>query len=929
MKSSDLVLDFIEKNCSYTTLLQSLQANKTLGIQAEDIQQALGIVRNNASTILNQLHKKGQLIKINSRPVTFITKKNFQKFCQNHSPENKETYTLNELTAILQEKSSITDPFSHLLGNNGSLTNQISQAKAAIVYPPAGLHTLLLGASGVGKTTFAAAMHTYGLHVHKKKSEEFPFITFNCADYFNNPQLLLSQLFGHTKNAFTGANQDKVGLVEKANGGILFLDEIHRLPPDGQEMLFYLMDKGEYNRLGESSSRRKSNLLIIAATTENPDDTLLTTFKRRIPVTINLPAFNQKPIFERIEIVDHFFKYESINLNRSITLAPEVLKALAIYTFKTGNIGQLRSEIKLLCANAFLQYLQDNQTIYIDFSLLNKDIKEGMFHLEKLDSETKHYLSMFSENIVISPDKEKNDYPFELLNNDIYNQMSNKLTDLRRQGLNNDTIHEVLKKDVDEYFSCILKSIHTPQSNIQTLYKVIPKEIVDTTVKLVEFAEHQLATKFKDKFIFGLCFHIHALLKRLNTNPIMPTPQLSKVQVEHLKEFQVSQAIIKKLEKTFHTLIPPYEQGFLALLLSQNKLDAVVKNCIGIIIICHGNSTASSIAAVANTLLNTAWLKAIDMPLSTTIDETYKKFRSVAISVHRGKGILLLVDMRSLVDFGKRLTKETGIQVSVAESISTPLALELLRKVLYKTDELDTIYNSILINNVLPITTNRRPAILSVCITGEGASKMVKDILENTLQKKYRQIFDIIVTNYLDVKKDYPKLQATHNFIVSIGNIDPELDIPYFPIGQLMEESGRKKFLTLLNTSLPTSPQEELTILKSKNVYDKACLLLEKYVKYINSKVAIKHIKNFINDIHYSSKNDEQLLDFTVHLGCMLDRCIHRDAIYFENIRQFKQDHLVIFKTIRNAIASLEKIYDIQINDDEVCYIIKLIEVHA
>ena len=99
--------------------------------------------------------------------------------------------------------------------------------------------------------------------------------------------------------------------------------------------------------------------------------------------------------------------------------------------------------------------------------------------------------------------------------------------------------------------------------------------------------------------------------------------------------------------------------------------------------------------------------------------------------------------------------------------------------------------------------------------------------------------------------------------------------------------------------------------------------------KVYQSKVAIKHIKNFINDIQYSSKNDEQLLDFTVHLGCMLDRCIHRDAIYFENIRQFKQDHLVIFKTIRNAIASLEKSYDIQINDDEVCYIIKLIEVHA
>ena len=69
---------------------------------------------------------------------------------------------------------------------------------------------------------------------NNKENKDYPFVTFNCADYFNNPQLLLSQLFGHVKGAFTGADTDKIGLVEKANGGILFLDEVHRLPPDGQ-----------------------------------------------------------------------------------------------------------------------------------------------------------------------------------------------------------------------------------------------------------------------------------------------------------------------------------------------------------------------------------------------------------------------------------------------------------------------------------------------------------------------------------------------------------------------------------------------------------------------------------------------------------------------------------------------------------------------
>ena len=80
-------------------------------------------------------------------------------------------------------------------------------------------------------------MYSYAKYI-KRLKDDSPFIVFNCADYYNNPQLLLSHIFGHVKGAFTGADSEKEGIVEKANGGILFLDEIHRLPPEGQEMIF-------------------------------------------------------------------------------------------------------------------------------------------------------------------------------------------------------------------------------------------------------------------------------------------------------------------------------------------------------------------------------------------------------------------------------------------------------------------------------------------------------------------------------------------------------------------------------------------------------------------------------------------------------------------------------------------------------------------
>lgn len=72
------------------------------------------------------------------------------------------------------------------------------------------------------------------------------------------------------------------------------MDEIHRLPASGQEILFSLIDRGEFRRLGETNNTRKANVLIIAATTEDPDSNLLDTFRRRIPMVITLPNLDSK-----------------------------------------------------------------------------------------------------------------------------------------------------------------------------------------------------------------------------------------------------------------------------------------------------------------------------------------------------------------------------------------------------------------------------------------------------------------------------------------------------------------------------------------------------------------------------------------------------------------------------------------------------------
>uniref|UniRef100_UPI00047A8E27 sigma 54-interacting transcriptional regulator n=1 Tax=Clostridium akagii TaxID=91623 RepID=UPI00047A8E27 len=301
LKKSEKIYEYIvqkTENFNFESL------NKKIGFSAGEIGESLGLLRNNVCMGLNELLRQDRIIKIKLRPVLYMDRKCIERILNKKLQDGP--IQIKNLDEIFLEKDEInqgeSSPFDKLIGSKTSLKSQIEQAKSAILYPPNGLHTLIVGQTGVGKTLFANMMYNQAKYV-KKLDEKSPFIVFNCADYYNNPQLLISHLFGHTKGAYTGADSEKAGIVEKADNGILFLDEIHRLPPEGQEMLFYFMDTGKFNRLGETERDRKSCVLIIGATTEDPNSSLLKTFVRRIPIIITIPNFDKRTSKDKVDFI--------------------------------------------------------------------------------------------------------------------------------------------------------------------------------------------------------------------------------------------------------------------------------------------------------------------------------------------------------------------------------------------------------------------------------------------------------------------------------------------------------------------------------------------------------------------------------------------------------------------------------------------------
>ncbi|WP_099716758.1 sigma-54-dependent transcriptional regulator, partial [Clostridium sp. LS] len=692
MKLIDKIYEYILSN---SREFSKEKLFKIKGFSAQQVAEYLGILRSNASRELNTLYRERRIIKIKNRPVLYFDREQFIRLLNvslNDEPE--EGIEINDFINLLEDKED-KSPFDSLIGFNVSLKNQIEQAKAALLYPPNGLHTLIIGSTGVGKSLFANMMYKYYKNI-KHLPEDPPFIIFNCADYSNNPQLLLSYIFGHVKGAFTGAEKDKEGIVEKANGGILFLDEIHRLPPEGQEMVFYFMDTGTYNKLGETDRQHKANVLLIGATTEDPNSTLLKTFIRRIPITITIPPFDERPINEKLDLVQYLLSKEAQRVNKTIKISSEAIKAL-IGSTNYGNVGQLKSNIQLVCAKGFFNCINTNKDIEINLGTLPPNIKSGILAFGNQTKDKTTMWNMIPNNITIQPDGnrkflETDDYetPFN-----IYRIIENKTSVLQEEGMNDEEIKRFITTDISIHLKQFYDRFKNDISRREGLLKIVDKNIVDFAEKIKVLAENRLNRKLNERFIYATSLHFSALFNRIKKNNVSYESNIDLSIAIESKEYDVAKEIHALIEKSFNLSVPNVEIEYLALLLNSIQ-ESSRQERVGIVVASHGSGIATSMVSVAKKLFEADNILAVDMPLerapSDVLDNVIEKVKQV----DEGKGVLLLVDMGSLNSFADVISEKTGINIKSIDMVSTPLVLEAVRKCSVCDSDLNSVYSYLL-----------------------------------------------------------------------------------------------------------------------------------------------------------------------------------------------------------------------------------------
>nr|WP_321369432.1 sigma-54 dependent transcriptional regulator [uncultured Desulfuromusa sp.] len=201
---------------------------------------------------------------------------------------------------------------------------------------------LISGESGTGKELIAQAIH------YNSPRKERAFIAINCGAIPDS--VMESELFGHKKGAFTGADADKEGLLKAADGGTLFLDEIGNLPLNIQKTLLRVLQEQEFRRIGDTTATKVDVRLISATNSDLEKEIEKGTFREDLFYRLNVINLHLPPLRQRRPdiplLAAHFIVEQNKKFKTNITgLSPEAQQAAIEYSWP-GNIRQLKNVIE-------------------------------------------------------------------------------------------------------------------------------------------------------------------------------------------------------------------------------------------------------------------------------------------------------------------------------------------------------------------------------------------------------------------------------------------------------------------------------------------------------------------------------------------------------------------------------------------------------
>ncbi len=667
MLRSDKVYECVKK---YTENLLKSGLIDSEGADAEYVADQTKIERSNVSRELNQLWKRGKLIKFQGRPVFFMDYVTIKmeypsQYIPLLIPYNKKlSFYLEEEKANTVIKAQ-SNPLERIIGaTNGSLSKIVDDVISSISYRTHSLPVLIKGEKGLRKRSFVSSIFDYA-RANGIKPEDSRLIMINCQEFVDNGDRFLKRIFGQ---------EDEKGAFELANKGIIFLQNIHYLPfslitPVTDALVF-----GYYSKAGEIR-RRKLDVSVIASINESASKEQQDFYNSIFPMVVELPSFNKRNIYEKIETILSSFTDEAVSLNIGIILNKSVLSIFLQHHYDE-NERQLINYIRITCANALAHQnskLENVLHISIDslpLDLLSSrsDFTDDAFYISALDLFEKDYLLCESNGHCES-------FEFFKTIQDRYNEKN--LTDFSKQFYLDEKRIEGLDRYLDESIEAVL---HCDNAHYHKL-----RSSVDNQVKLVFLKEifadpHYSRINENNRVLYAV---MATVSNYLHDRPELPNPFLDD---DGSAEYASARHICEKLSVLNGSLMK-----YICLYLKKT-LSYFSKAKSGILLVARGESIASQYKDLS---LNYAQeksirIEAIDYRSSLQYNDILELIYNKITYLGNDSEVVVITDSVPLTDIEDNIREKTGIKCKVISPLSYDMIIRCIDE-LSKSVSLDTL----------------------------------------------------------------------------------------------------------------------------------------------------------------------------------------------------------------------------------------------
>lgn len=728
------------------------------GIDAINCALDLHFDRANVSKDLNILWKSGALIKAQGKPVYYfdyetlinafpncffpsILRKNEK--ISNYIINNKE----NEILSNFEFKQ--IDSIDKMIGARGSIFDVILNAKSAIAYPPYGIHCIISGNHGVGKSYLASNMYDYAKKIHN--NPKLPIMFLYCQNYEDNPSLFLNAIYGTSSKS---SKKNVLSIFDQCQNGIIVFEQIEHLPYSCQNLLSSIINQKQYTTI-DSNIPKQLNTMIIATTNLDINNFSIESLIQSIPIRLKLRDIDQRGIYEKIELILSLLSQEAAHTKKSICIHKDIVTLFAIKNYP-NNISDMRNEIQIACSKAYLEGFASNQnSIYITYNSLSLDMLNLTESNSNMNTRIISLLSCIPTDY-LQFDENGESPAFKIFQNapNIFNnhRISQFVEEFKINVNDLDDIGKYVSENIAVLQNC-------PEPQLEGLKKAINPYIFQITMQKIYERLNSNIIKNNGQLLYGILLHITNYLNRIQNDvePQLKKNENSVTEMVYHNEFLVAKEIYDTFGKTYGFTPSIREIDFLATYLAIATQWSNHTN-VSLLVICHGDNIASELVNyIKSTIKGNYIIDAINYSHDMQINDCLELACFKATSINKGAGVLVICDFEPLTSIGDHIYKETGIPSRTITNITLSTLIQIVQKSMTSINSLDALVSNYKKENTNKPTQNDyleqvRDKIISKTvdfIDTQKAINVLKVCLEKTLNDLSIPYSDSIAIKYI------------------------------------------------------------------------------------------------------------------------------------------------------------------------------------